>query len=727
MIYMINAWLSTGKDRAVSFISCAAVTALFLLISLNAPDLRAEDTSGQSTGLSAAVWEIAFTGKAATQLKSASIGDGAGTGAASAKTTLAGTGLEQLRTALYSKSIGHSGVISGAAGIKLTGTVTKNQLVTVALDSNISTGYRWEVAASDSSRFVQEGTSTFDARDGAIGSPMVQYINLRAVEDGAATVDFVYRRPFDPDEKAIAHVTVNAMVFPQTVDLSNPTSSVKSRSAGRSASSTTIPMVCTVPSIVVQPNLPAYFDWRDDQGGVTKVKDQKACGSCWAFSTVGALESSLRIKYGLAFDLSEQFLVSCNWQIDLETGESIDPWGCSGGWFAQNFHGISTNPASRLGTLQTIYGAVFESDFPYHSGDDTVDASLVACKTIKQHPFWIEDWVNYCGIRAASTGSVAVGLAVDGTRQATTDPTPVLTTDQIKQLVYTYGPVSATYCSGPAFQEYKGGVFGTCEKSVCSGDINHAVLIVGWNDVTSTWIIKNSWGKSWGESGFANVQWGLNSIGLDVSHVVNPSPNCAYTILPETTVPKTKSLKYNGGAITLSVTASAPICPAPRITDVDGVDFPATGNWVEISGTTWSGQKGTIRLKALKNWSSLTRNVGLRIGRVESGSNILSAGELYEIKQGGAPCTVKVTPTGQSFTNAGGTWGFAVTTNLSDCQWVAGNAFDYWLHASGSGTGYGEVAYTVDPNFTGVNRSAKITVTLDQNSKKAILTIKQSK
>ena len=73
--------------------------------------------------------------------------------------------------------------------------------------------------------------------------------------------------------------------------------------------------------------LPPSCDWRLSNG-VTPIKDQGNCGSCWAFSTVGPLESLILLKGGGTVDLSEQYLVSCN----------LSGWSCGGGWFAHDYH-----------------------------------------------------------------------------------------------------------------------------------------------------------------------------------------------------------------------------------------------------------------------------------------------------------------------------------------------------------------------------------------------------
>jgi len=122
-------------------------------------------------------------------------------------------------------------------------------------------------------------------------------------------------------------------------------------------------------------DLPAAFDWRD-YDGCTSIKNQSSCGSCWAFSTVGALECAIKIQDGVETDLSEQWLVSCN-----DNG-----WGCDGGWFAHSYHEQNTDPCG--GT-----GAVLESDFPYTARDDS-------CQCPYPHHYYIHSSksIGYGGV-----------------------------------------------------------------------------------------------------------------------------------------------------------------------------------------------------------------------------------------------------------------------------------------------------------------------------------------
>jgi len=217
-------------------------------------------------------------------------------------------------------------------------------------------------------------------------------------------------------------------------------------------------------------DLPATFDWRE-LGGCTPVKNQRGCGSCWAFATVGALECAIRIREDTIVNLSEQWLVSCN----------LSGWGCSGGWFAHNYHEWKSDACG--GT-----GAVMEDDFPYQARD-------VSCNCPYPHRYLIDDW-RFIG----SPGSIP-------------------SVEAMKQAIIKYGPISVAVAANSAMQAYTGGVFYGCT----SDDINHAVVLVGWDDnqgPNGVWFMRNSWGTSWGEDGgYMRIQYGCSSIGYGACYV----------------------------------------------------------------------------------------------------------------------------------------------------------------------------------------------------------------
>jgi hypothetical protein len=197
------------------------------------------------------------------------------------------------------------------------------------------------------------------------------------------------------------------------------------------------------------------FDWRDFNG-VTPVKDQGQCGSCWAFAATGAFESAYLLATGFVSDLSEQQMLSCN------TGGS----SCNGGWMGDGydlFHG---------------YGAVDEACMPYHANDN------IPCTQ------------DNCVPRANLLQYVDVPNNVPAIKNA-----------------LMVGPISTTFTVYDDFYGYSGG----CYEHDGNDPINHAVVIIGWNDNMcdgqGAWLVKNSWGSSWGTRGYFYIKYNSASFG----------------------------------------------------------------------------------------------------------------------------------------------------------------------------------------------------------------------
>jgi len=190
-------------------------------------------------------------------------------------------------------------------------------------------------------------------------------------------------------------------------------------------------------------DLPATVDWRS-KGAVTKVKDQGQCGSCWTFATTGVLEGFYQITKGKLLSFSEQQIVDCDKNDD----------GCDGG-----------DPVEAL-TYTADNGVELELTYPYKAEDGT-------CKFKK-----------------------AVAIKTNGgSKLVTAKNTDALKTALVAQ------PVSvAIEADEDTFQLYSSGVI----KSGCGDSLDHAVLAVGYTTVGSdeAFIVKNSWGTSWGQEGY---------------------------------------------------------------------------------------------------------------------------------------------------------------------------------------------------------------------------------
>jgi len=193
--------------------------------------------------------------------------------------------------------------------------------------------------------------------------------------------------------------------------------------------------------------VPAAVDWRT-KGAVTPPKNQGQCGSCWSFSTTGSVEGRWQIAGNTLTAFSEQQLMDCS--------GSFGNQSCNGGLMDDAFKYLEANK------LET------EANYPYTAKDGTCHAK----------------------------GGVT---SIKSFADVKTN-TPL----ELKAAVAT-GPVSvAIDAAGIGFQLYFGGIM----KHFCGTSLDHGVLVVGYGTSSSNedfWILKNSWGGSWGEKGFFRI------------------------------------------------------------------------------------------------------------------------------------------------------------------------------------------------------------------------------
>jgi cathepsin L len=196
--------------------------------------------------------------------------------------------------------------------------------------------------------------------------------------------------------------------------------------------------------------LPDSVDWRT-KGAVTPVKNQGQCGSCWSFSSTGALEAQNFKKTGQLVSLSEQNLVDCS--------RSYGNQGCDGGLMNNAFRYVAVNR-----------GIDTESSYPYEAVD------------------------NACRFKRANVGGTCTGSR---------NVVPAGDESALMTAVATIGPIAvAIDASHQSFQNYRSGVYN--EPACSSRSLDHGVLVVGYGTYQGIpyWLVKNSWGTSWGISGY---------------------------------------------------------------------------------------------------------------------------------------------------------------------------------------------------------------------------------
>jgi C1A family cysteine protease len=227
---------------------------------------------------------------------------------------------------------------------------------------------------------------------------------------------------------------------------------------------------------------PDSIDWVK-AGKVSPIKDQQQCGSCWTFSTSGAIESAYAIQQkqdASKLLLSEQAIVDCSLNCS-----NVDPYGpicnqgCSGGW-----------PWAALTDVIRWQGLPTEDDYPYTATDGT-------CVLKGKKVFAPPKSYNCLSGPDQKGGPADEKVAM---------PTALAA-----------GPLSIAL-NADMFQSYSSGIINPSDPSTCvNNQLDHAVLLVGMDTDSSVpyWLIKNSWGTSWGEQGYVRMFRGNGLCGVN--------------------------------------------------------------------------------------------------------------------------------------------------------------------------------------------------------------------
>lgn len=220
---------------------------------------------------------------------------------------------------------------------------------------------------------------------------------------------------------------------------------------------------------VAQNYTASSINWRS-LGALTPIKNQGQCGSCWAFSATEQLESDYFIKYGVLKTLSPQQITSC----------TTTCYGCQGG-----------NPINAWDYVNVFGGQELNTAYPYLSGTTQQTGTCKNSATAV-----VEDDGSALGYSISSSPSQESNML----KQIESSPMSII--------------VDATL-----WQTYTGGVI--TSASGCGTSLDHAVQAVGYSAPGNYWIIRNSWGESWGEAGNVYVQYGANVCGLTAQATIS--------------------------------------------------------------------------------------------------------------------------------------------------------------------------------------------------------------
>jgi cathepsin K len=215
------------------------------------------------------------------------------------------------------------------------------------------------------------------------------------------------------------------------------------------------------------------YDPRNDNR-LPAIRDQQ-CGDCWSYSSVGALEIS---------DIKENHTPPGN--IDLSEAQVVDCSGagsCSGGW----------------------------PYLVYEWLKKTHDKMMTAAQ-------WPDKGVN------APCPNITPGTKVEEATWGLTDQGAglfkIAGEKEIKEAIVRYGSVSSCVNVTSLFQHYTGGVFNETPSDYSNPSVNHAIVLVGWDDSKKAWLLRNSWGTGWGEKGYMWIDMKSNNIGFGTIWVV---------------------------------------------------------------------------------------------------------------------------------------------------------------------------------------------------------------
>ncbi|MBN2749990.1 MAG: protease inhibitor I42 family protein, partial [Bacteroidales bacterium] len=323
-----------------------------------------------------------------------------------------------------------------------------DELLVIFAEAIPSAGYSW-VLQVDNQHLLEVIAEDFEPSKGAGGNVKKRFV-LRAKAKGISTLTLEYKRAWETN---VAPLSTSTIVVSSEGAYAGKFSFVKEQQVQKSLRKADYAVK----------GLPSKFDWRD-LNGATSVKNQGNSNACWSFGSIAAFEGIIKAKTGVEEDLSEQWLGNCN-----VSGFSVK----DGGWFPQY--------------MFVQHGAVTEAEVPFTQTNGQCNAPY----------FYLEKATSWS--------------YVDFADEPWPQKTHSATVEQLKQALYTYGPLAIdvyTTGDGNGWFGYTNGVY--AGNNTGGG---HIVCLVGWDDSNQCWIIKNSWGPDWGENGYIRIRYNTGSVG----------------------------------------------------------------------------------------------------------------------------------------------------------------------------------------------------------------------
>ncbi|HJQ26081.1 MAG TPA: C1 family peptidase [Blastocatellia bacterium] len=272
------------------------------------------------------------------------------------------------------------------------------------------------------------------------------------------------------------------------------------------------------------------FDWREQGLDVGPVLNQGECDSCWAFAAMSVYQSSWNLEQlRLGFRYLEITVPEYNTYQRVPSVQQLLncigklKGGCGGGWHGKAFAFMVKTHVPHIRD-SVVWKKGERAGFEEYTGRVYRCVDTLQHRRVKRGG---KDWLPLEGPDSRPN------LPADSEKMLTAydralawgyvnekDPEQLPSVAQLKKALIEHGPVAMPIHGDNCFSVYQGGVF----NGHSPGDVTHVMVLIGWDDEKQAWLVKNSWGETWGEKGYGWVAYGSNNIGLFAAWI-QPTPS----------------------------------------------------------------------------------------------------------------------------------------------------------------------------------------------------------